>query len=236
VRVAKNQVLPRLDLTGSAAYQGLAGQPQDAFNSLNSGDYLSYTVGVSLEYPLGNRERRALLRQRRFERLKAVAALQNVADQVAVQVKERVRQVYTSFEEIKAQHAATEAARLQLEALEETERIRGRLTPEFLQVKLSAQETLAAAERAELDALVQFNGAMADLARATGTVLDLHGVQVALPKILETPDLKAAALERAVPRQPTAVPRKKPLDKPQIVPPPDQMAPPPARVPKPPEK
>jgi len=204
VRVAKNQTLPRLDLTASTSFQGLGRTYHQAREQLHSGDYASYAVGLSLEYPIGNRFARAELRKSRFERLKAITNLQNLADQVALEVSERVRQIHTAFEEMRAQRAAVEAARVQLQALEDTERIRAQLTPAFLNTKLQAQETLARAERDELQAAIDYNTAMADLARATGTILDRH--QVELETTLSPKDLERFKLPPRKPRQP----RRKP--------------------------
>lgn len=184
VLIAKNQALPRLDFKGSAQIQNLAGSESKANEDFWSGDFFSYSAALSFEYPIGNRERLAQLRGRKYDRLKAIAAMQNVADQLAVIVKERTRQIYTSFQEMKAQAEAVKAARIQLDALEATERIRGTLSPSFLQTKLSAQETLANAQRGELQAIVQYNTAISQLAQATGTILETYGIQLALPTII----------------------------------------------------
>jgi len=177
VKVAENQTLPRLDLTGSLGVQGQGDEAPPAWQQFNSYDYISYSLGVEFEYPIGNRQRRAEMRRRRLERLKAVTNLQDLADQVAVQINERVRQINTAYEEMRAQHTALEAAQAQLEALEAKER-RTPLSPEFLQVKLQAQESVAEAERAELQAMIEYNSAMSDLARVAGTILDIHNVKV----------------------------------------------------------
>jgi outer membrane protein TolC len=181
IRVAENQDMPRLDLVASARTQGLAKEPQDAHDRLNSGDFVSYGVGLSLEYPLGNRQRDAELLQRRLERRKAISTLQNLADQVALLAKERMRRVETNHSEIQIQKDAVDAARVHLQALEDSEAVRERLTPEFLLVKLQAQEILASAERAEIAAIVEFNISLARLAQALGTVLELHQVRTSLP-------------------------------------------------------
>ena len=72
---------------------------------------------------------------------------------------------------------------MQLQAIEDTEPIRKELTPEFLLLKLQAQETLAIAQRSEIAAVVDFNTALATLAQATGTVLEMHQIQTALPLV-----------------------------------------------------
>ncbi len=181
IRVAENQDMPRLDLIASARTQALARGPEEAHDRLGTGDFVSYGVGISLEYPLGNRQRDAELLKRKLERRKAISTLQNVADQVALLAKERMRRVDASFSQIQIQKEASEAASAHLRTLEESEAVRQQLTPEFLLVKLQAQEVLAGAERSEIQAIVEFNTALARLAQAMGTVLELHQVKSSLP-------------------------------------------------------
>ena len=180
IRVAENQRMPRLDLVASTRTQGLARGRKTAGNVLESGDYISYAVGLSLEIPLGNRQRDAELLKRRLERRQAIAALQNVADQVAIAAKEATRRIQTNYSEIQVQKDAARAARIHLQALEDSEPIRERLTPEFLLVKLQAQESLANAQRAETRSIIDFNISLAELARTSGTVLELHQVRASL--------------------------------------------------------
>ena len=207
IRVAENQKMPRLDLVASTRIQGLARGQGDAQDRLNSGDYASYAVGVSLEYPLGNRQREAELLRRRLERRKAISALQNIADQAAIQAKERIRTVETNYAEIQVQKETAEAAKIHLQALEDSEPVRERLTPEFLLVKLQAQGALADAQRAEIKAIVDFNISLTQLAQTTGTVLELHQVSVSLTAISghnDTPEQagESTSIETALPEQP----------------------------------
>ena len=181
IHVSKNQEMPKLDLVASSRLQGIAQSQSRAQDNFNRGDYVSYAVGLSLEFPLGNRQREAELLRRRLERRKAVAALQNLADQVAIQAKERIRLVQTNLEEIEIQQQAADAARIHLKAVEDSEPVRERLTPEFLLVKLQAQASLADAQRAEINAITEFNISMVELAQTMGTVLDLRQVSTALP-------------------------------------------------------
>jgi len=74
--------------------------------------------------------------------------------------------------------AALNAARVELQALEDVERIRGRLTPEFLQLKLRAQEAVVAGELVEIDAIRFYNFSLVDLYTVTGTILKMQGVQI----------------------------------------------------------
>ena len=181
VDVAQHQRLPQLNVVASTALQGLDDSPGDAHDRLFTSDYFGWSAGLVLEYPLGNRLREAQLRGSKFERLKAITSLQNFSDQVAVLVNERIRQVDSTYQQWQIQQIATVAAAAQLKALDDTEEIRGKLTPEFLLVKLQAQEDLARAEQAEQQAIVDYNIALAELAQATGTVLELYPVKSALP-------------------------------------------------------
>jgi DNA-binding protein len=185
IRVAENQEMSRLDLIASSRLQGIAQSQNPAQDNFNRGDYVSYAVGLSLEFPLGNRQREAELVRRRLERRKAVSTLQNLADQVAIQAKGRMRLIETNLAEIQIQADAAEASRIHLQAVEDSEPVRERLTPEFLLVKLQAQAALADSQRAHIKAIADFNISMAELAQTMGTVLELRQVSTALPVISE---------------------------------------------------
>jgi hypothetical protein len=85
--------------------------------------------------------------------------------------------------QIAIQEGTMQAASSQLLALEESENIRERLTPEYLQVKLQAQEALATAQRARMRAVVDYNVALAQLAQITGRVLEVHPLGLTTPAI-----------------------------------------------------
>ena len=89
--------------------------------------------------------------------------------------------VETNHAEIQIQEHAAQAAEIHLQAVEDSEPIRERLTPEFLLVKLQAQGALADAQLAQIKAVADFNISLARLARTTGTVLDMRQVSTALP-------------------------------------------------------
>jgi outer membrane protein len=181
IRVAENQRMPRLDLIATARTQALARDRNFAQDRLETGEYDSYAIGLSLEYPLGNRQRHAELLKRRLERRKAISALQNVADQVAELAKQGITKIETNYSEIQIQKEAARAAGIHLQTLEDSEPIRERLTPEFLFLKLQAQEALANAQRSETRAVVDFNIALVQLAQISGTVLELHQVSATIP-------------------------------------------------------
>jgi outer membrane protein TolC len=205
VAVAQNQKMPRLDLVGSTRARGLDRDYPAANDQIERTDYVSYTVGLTFEYPLGNRQRQAEWMRRKWEQRKAVSTLHRTADEIALKVKESIRRVRTSLAEVKIQRQAAEAARIHLATLEEAEQIRDRLTPEFLLVKLQAQETYAQARRAQVAALVELNVATAELAQNTGTILGLRMVELSLTSIVE------ASAEENEPQEAPKPPRPQPF-------------------------
>ncbi len=174
IDVAKNQRMPKLDLVASAGTQTLNKSLDTAHKDLGKGDHYSVAVGLAIEYPLSNRSRKAEYTKRLIERRKAVSTLQNLADQVAEQALLSIRRAEISYREIEVQAQATDAAQTHLEALEETEEIRERLTPEYLLVKLQAQDTYSNAQREHIRAILEYNVALSQVAQITGTLLNMH--------------------------------------------------------------
>jgi outer membrane protein TolC len=189
LRVAKWQTLPSLNLTAGATMAGASRQGRsEAGNEFWSGDYISYSALLELEYPIGNREREAQLAEARLSRLQAVSQLQSISDQVALQVRERIRQIYERHAEMLVQRKAAAASRAELAALEEKEETI-RLTPEFLNLKLNAQASVARTEQAVIQARTDYATAILDLQQATGAVLESQRVQLAMPVVAEPADL-----------------------------------------------
>ena len=182
VDAAKHQRMPKLDLVASTRVSGLDDSFSGAQDVLSDGDYASYTVGVTLEVPLDNRQRKAEYRKRMLERSKAHSQQWNISGQVAVAVKDAIQAADTAFDQYRIQQDAIESATAYLQALEDTEVIRQQLTPEFLLLKLQAQEALADALRGETESLTDYNIALVRLSQATGTVLDMRYVKNAMPQ------------------------------------------------------
>ena len=190
VTVARNQTLARLDLTAEAKLNGLTGDEdfyekdgswKDSWGQMWGMNYIEYNLALSFEWPLGNREPAAALRRARYQREKSVAALQDAVDQVASFVREAIRQIDSSYRQLAANRKALEAAKGNLQALRDRGENLQALTPEFLELILSAQEGVASARRSVLQATVDYNVAQTRLSRVTGTALNEMGVTIADP-------------------------------------------------------
>lgn len=188
VKVAEWNRLPELNFTAGANFNGASRKNAGhAWNDVTSGRFMDYNIQLTFSYPLGNRQREAELAESRLTRMQAITGMQNTANQLAETIRERIRQVRSQYEQVIIQRQALAAAKAQLGGLNDLEQIRGQLTPEFLNLKLNAQASVAQAERAVIAALVQYNTAMVDLAQATGSVLELHKVKLALPVVEKIP-------------------------------------------------
>ncbi|MCD4823327.1 MAG: TolC family protein [Phycisphaerae bacterium] len=198
VRVAKWNTLPELNLSAGTTLNGGSRKSRGiVWDDMVSGKFASYNAALTLEYPIGNRARLAALAESRLTRFQVVAQMQTTADTIAQGIRERIREIQARFEELKIQKEALEANKEQLAGLEALEKIRAQLTPEFLNLKLNAQASVAQSERAELAALVAYNVAMLDLSQATGTVMELNQVKLALPVVSKMPTFQNATTEPA---------------------------------------
>lgn len=180
---ADNQRLPQLNLRALTRFNALAGSTADAYDDLTSGRFIDYQVQVLFEMPIGNRAAEASYRQRMLESMQAVIAYQNTLQNVFSEVKTQLRNIATDYALIEDTRVARLAAAEELRQLLNDEETTAGLTPEFLDLKLRQQQSLAAAEQQENQALVDYNIALARLHLATGTALERNRILFEVPHI-----------------------------------------------------
>lgn len=176
IRVAfqKNQLLPRVDLTGSIELLGLDNDFGGSLGHLGRGDQTAWTAGVIFSIPLGNREARGQLNQARLEAAKALVHLDELEQQIIVDVDNASGQIVTSRERITSTREASRLAKESLDAGEDRLRAGTGTTFEVLEL----QKKLAEAEAAELRAVSDYNKAVSEYQRQTGTSLREHHVVI----------------------------------------------------------
>jgi outer membrane protein TolC len=177
--VAKNNLMPQLNLVATAGVQGL----DDTWGWSNAdavdGDQ-NFTVGVGLqfEFPIGNRAARAIYVRASLQRQQAIDSYANLINQVALDVKTTLRDVETSWELMIQQQQNRFAANEALAGLELRERNNEPLTPNFVDLKLNLQAALAEAKRQESAAISAYNIAIARFELAKGTLLKYNNVML----------------------------------------------------------
>jgi outer membrane protein TolC len=196
-RAAKNRVLPRLDLVASYGRYGLAGTvnpnlatfpgfpvviPPEivgglgrSYGTIGDNDFPDATVGFAFSLPIGNRSAKADAAAADAERRQAAILLSQQKQKVGVEVRTAALAVETAARSIEAARAGLRAARIQLEA--ENVRFAAGMTSNYF--VLTRQNELAEAARTETAALTNYRRALADYARASGTLLEQRHIEFA---------------------------------------------------------
>lgn len=171
--VARNNALPRVDATALYRWNGLEGTtPGGARLESAPGQFTDWSLGVNFSVPLGLRQGRAGLRQAELILARDRANLDQGLHAATYDLANSVRNVAQFYEQYKAFRETRAAARVNLEQ-QLAEFRAGRAI--FLNV-LQAITDWGNAVSSEAQALAQYNVELATLERATGTILETHGV------------------------------------------------------------
>lgn len=180
-QVADNARLPKLDLRLQTKFSGLEDDYTAAYDQTISGAFIDYLVGLQFEIPLGNRPAEAQYRQRRLERMQATIAYRNTVQNVVLECKRALRSVVTNYRLIEQRRVGRYAAAENLRSLEVEMEINRGMDAQSLDLKLRRQEALSQAEQLEIQALVEYNIALAQLYAAMGTALEHNKIDFKIP-------------------------------------------------------
>jgi outer membrane protein TolC len=180
VEVAKNELLPNLDITASWAQLGLEESLSGSWEELGTGRYYDWTAGVQLSMPLSNRGPRSVYRNARDELRKLKVQKIDLENVIVLEVDQSIRRI--EYLRRKVQDL-DDRVRHQMELLR-AERVK-------LDVGVSIPYTLSVIENDLVDNVTQALRAKADLQaaraeflRATGVLLEAHQVELGS----QTPD------------------------------------------------
>lgn len=174
VRLARNQLLPDLALTGSVSLGGFGGSYGRDLSQVTGGEYPSYSVGLALTVPLGNRGAQATYTRARLLADQARTSLRQLELTITQQVRQAVRLVEANARRIDANRAARVLAEEQLRV--EQRRLEAGVSTTFN--VLSFQRDLAAAQANEIQALTDYNKSLANLDLVRGVVLERHHIEL----------------------------------------------------------
>ena len=176
LRVAKSNLLPRLDAVLSGGVQGIGSNFGGAVNDQFGGNAASYGAGLQLEIPLGNRAARAILQRANLQRMQAVTQYQGLIKQVTLEVSQAQRQVTINFARLGQLREARLAARDVVEQVTNEEESGARLDPGFIDRKLRVLSTLLSARSQEARAMSEYQQSIAQYERAKGTLLRYNNI------------------------------------------------------------
>ncbi len=174
VRLTRNQLLPDLSLTGGVNTNGFGKSYGNNLDAMTSGDFVSYSVGVVLTVPLGNRAAEASHAKARLTAEQAKMSLKQLELQIVQQVREGVRRVEADAKRVDANRAARTLAEEQLRV--EQRRLEAGVTTTFN--VLSFQRDLAQAQASEIRAIADYYKSLANLEKVRGTVLEANQIEL----------------------------------------------------------
>lgn len=174
LRVARNQLLPSLQLQGNVGLNGLNGSAGGDLDRLTSRDFTQWSAALVLTYPLGNRSAMSAFTQARLSHDQAGTSLLNLKRQIISQVREAVRRIDADVRRVEATRAARALAEEQLRV--EQKRLEAGVTTTFN--VLSFQRDLAAAQASEIQAITTYNQDLANLELQKGTILEKNRLEL----------------------------------------------------------
>jgi outer membrane protein TolC len=192
---AKNQLLPRLDLTASYYSPGISGDrilylddnpltgviigvmpgpAKDAVKDAFNFKYRNWSVGLTLDIPLNAVLSRASVAQAKLNLEQAMLRLKNQEQTIYLEIRNGVRSVETNYQRVQSYRVARELAEKKL--LAEEEKLKVGLSTNF--IVLTYQRDLSNARIAELRSIVDYTISGASLERVTGTNMKNKNISV----------------------------------------------------------
>jgi outer membrane protein TolC len=166
--LSAHERLPTLDAFGRYSMSGYGDDLSRAGENIKLNDEDAWEVGLRFEWSIGNRSSRSLHRKKVLKRKQTHAHIKRLKDDIKLEVKQVLHGIETAKGEIEATRRAMEAA----EKVVEGEFARFDIGETTNVELLRAQDLLAATSRSFTRAIVNYNVAINELARAQGVLPD----------------------------------------------------------------
>ncbi len=166
--------LPRFDLTGSLGLLGIDTRAAESLSRIARRDQSFWSVGAIVSIPIPNRAAKGSEEAARLQVAQQLVALKELEQNIVVEVDNANGEVLTARERIRSTDAARKLAQETLDA--GGERLKAGVLTTFELLEL--QEKLSRAEAAEIRAKADYNKAVSEYYRQTGTTLLMYNVKV----------------------------------------------------------
>jgi len=167
LKFQRNQLFPQLDLTGTFGRNGNSGVYSEVFGQIRDAEGPFYSVGAEFRIPLGNQAARNNYKITKAQRAQALLRLKQLEQTIMVGIEDAVGTAIGNYERVKATREASSYADEALKA--EQKKLENGKSTNFEVLQL--QKNLTAARSAEIQALADYNNALAALAASEGTTL-----------------------------------------------------------------
>ena len=174
VRLDRNQLFPQLDVLGQYGYAGRDKEFKGAFGQIHDQSYPYWYYGASISYPIGNRAARANYKAAKAQREQVELILKQREQSILIAVDDAVKLVQSDFARVEATRQAKLFAEAALDA--EQKKLENGKSTNF--EVLGLQRNLTAARFAEVQALAEYNNALAQLAFQEGSSFQRHGLKI----------------------------------------------------------
>jgi outer membrane protein TolC len=173
-KVAKNGVLPQVNVVANYGYNGLSTNLNQGLNQLVEQQYPAYSAGLTVQFPLGDRTAIAQRRTAELQEEQAELAIQSLEQNILVQVDNAVESVETVRRRLVTARAATDYARQSLEA--EQRKLDAGTSTTYMVLQLQRDYTQARTN--ELQDVADLRKAQTELLRTEGLILPKFGVVI----------------------------------------------------------
>ncbi len=171
-RMARQDLLPTLDFTGSLALNGVGETSPIGMEDVFSGNHPYWTFGISLTVPLTNRTSETAYRQRKAEVEASLLTLKSLQETALAEVENAYTQVLSYEEQVRVSGTRVRLAAQNVEA-EQARYAAGKSTTREV---LEVQQSLRDAQLAEIRARINALSSRVDLEIVRGTLLEALGI------------------------------------------------------------
>ncbi len=170
--VNRNQLLPAVDLSASYGYKGLGEDYSDNINSIGSDDLNDWNIGLSLSYPIGNREARNELHKTELRIKGQQARLLQFLEEVRNEIRAAVRLLDVNLKKIEVARRGRELSEEKLRTLLKRKEVGLATTRDVLE----GEDDLARARTDQIASLADYNRSVTEYLRVSGLLLEAEGV------------------------------------------------------------
>ena len=196
LKVASDALRPQLNFTGSLQLSGTGGDFlirgggfgsseiseiqeggfDDALQTMFSGDFYNWSVGLQMQFPINNWSAKARLAQAKIAQRQITTRVADREQELRVNVTKAARQVTSGARQVEQARTARELAQRQLDA--EQRKFAVGTTTNFEVLRF--QRDLVTAQTSELQAILDYVNSLADLEVLKGTLLEALGVSIGI--------------------------------------------------------
>ncbi len=174
LRYDRNQMYPSLDLVGSYGFNGIDPGLGAAGSQVSRGAHASYTYGVVMSVPLGNRANRNKLKADQEVRRQTLLRIKQVEMHILTEVEHAGRQLGASFRRISPSKQARDMA----EQVLRSEEAKILLVQSSSFAVVEARRRLTNSQLSALRSVVDYNKARAQLSLSQGKILERNSIDV----------------------------------------------------------